>query len=55
MRRTSFLTVKMMFNKDTMNSLFDKLQKTPTNFIPFLFPGTGHDALGESCFEIMIQ
>ena len=38
-----------------MDSFLNKLQKTPTNYIPFLFPGTGDDALGESWFEIMIQ
>ena len=55
MKREFFLTVESISNKATMNSLSNKLQKTSTNDIPFLFPGTGHDALGESCFEIMIQ
>ena len=41
--------------KETMEALFSKLSKTPTNEIPFLFPGTGLNAQGESNFEIIMR
>ena len=41
--------------KETMEALFIKLSKTTTNEIPFLFPGTGPNALGESSFEIIMR
>ena len=37
--------------KETMKSLFTKIQKTPPSESLFLFPGTGLDAPGESHFE----
>ena len=36
--------------KETMEALFSKLSKTPNSEIPFLFPGTGPNAQGESNF-----
>ena len=41
--------------KETMEALFSKLSKTPTNEIPFLFPGTGLNAKGESNFEKIMR
>ena len=41
--------------KETMEALFLKLSKTTTNEIPFLFPGTGPNAQGESNFEIIMR
>jgi len=41
--------------KETMEALFLKLSKTPTNEIPFLFPGTGLNSQGESNFEIIMR
>ena len=41
--------------KETMEALLLKLSKTPTNEIPFLFPGTSPNAQGESSFEIIMR
>ena len=41
--------------KETMEALFLRLSKTPTSEIPFLFPGTGQNAQGESNFEIIMR
>ena len=51
LRRTSFLVNEIFEDKEAIEALFEKLQKTPPNKIPFLFPGTGPNAKGESIFE----
>ena len=55
LRRLSYLVNERVVEKETMEAFFVKLSKTPTTEIPFLFPGTGSDAQGESNFEIIMR
>lgn len=41
-------------NKEVMEALFDKLFVTPTNDIPFLFPGTDLNSEGSTVFDIAV-
>ena len=51
--RRSFMT-EALTNKEVMEALFDKLFVTPTNDIPFLFPGTDLNSEGSTVFDIAV-